>query len=475
MINPLLATLDELAGTVGAPPAQLYLVFFEVRLNALGRKVGMRHDTPVSADFVDEALITEAFDDFPDPFRVTFEGKVGSHAVPGGYGNMTSLQVRITFPRKVNSALSGEVSAVVSPSAAGLFEVQVDLFFDGSVRRPFRLEGQATIENATLPAPATKVILTNVNLDFFLDFVETWEPKSGAKSRLAFVSSLRKVVNTATDFDFVVGSVKGPTPTSSRLKPEPLFPVGRVVNGRRVQPESTMAGRVKAASHLRFGGEAISISHVLIGIEGGRRQDPKPSPEKLEVVPVFRRPGNLVTWAGDLAGALSSRYIFKKYYLRDPNARTLDDYIAQTASRADLIGDIDGVNLAAAYDDKLSLSANLRRYYYGSGSAHRFSLFIQNAEKADGSPALGLAPGGGEPRLTAASRQFIAEQVELIATLILVKVTKLNKDLSAELRHWVPPFPEVTAMLRTDSPEVQKLTNIFASLIEAGLAAEPSQ
>ena len=465
MINPLLATLDELAGTVGAPPAHLELALVSVRLNAIGRTFPMRHDTPNnSANFIDEAFITEAFDDFPHPLRVTFAGEVRAVPYVSASWDKTSLQVTITFSRNANPALIGEASAIVSPSASGVFLAQVDLFFDGGVRRPFRLEGEATIENATLPAPPTKVILTNVNLDWFLELVETLEPKSGAPSRLAFVGSLRKVVNPSKEFDLVVKTVKGPTPTSPRLSFNALFPAG-----------STMADRVKAASHLRFGGETISISHVLIGVEGGRRQDPKPSPEMLGVLPVFRRPGNLVTWAGDLAGALSSRFIFRNYYLRDPEKRTLEAYIAETASRADLIGDIDGVNLAASYDDKLSLAANLRRYYYGSGSAHRYSLFIQHAEKADGSSALALQPGVGPPRLTAASRQFIAEQVLLIANLILVKMTNLNKDLPAELRTWVPPSPEVTAMLRTDSGEIQNLTNIFVSLLEAGLAAEASR
>jgi hypothetical protein len=226
--------------------------------------------------------------------------------------------------------------------------------------------------------------------------------------------------------------------------------------------DSVMGKRLRAGHHLRHGADTITISHALIGIEGGRLQDPRPA------IPV-NRPDTLVTWAGDLGGALV-RHLVATYYRADPAALTFDQYIAATASRADLIGDIDGINLSFNYDPALSLGDNLRAYYTGPGR-RRYTTFLDVTETDAGARALARDPGGGPPRLTAASKQFIAQQILDAAILPMVRRTALSPDTPREKRLLLPP--EVEAALKVNSPEVQQLTGIFVTLLEQGLASEP--
>jgi hypothetical protein len=157
------------------------------------------------------------------------------------------------------------------------------------------------------------------------------------------------------------------------------------------------------------------------------------------------------------------------YYRRSPSTMTLDQYIAETASRADLIGDIDGVNLSFLYDSEKSLADNLLIYYDGQAKK-RFSKFLEVTERNDGGRALSIEPGGGTPHLTSASKQFLAEQILAATMLPLIRRTVLSSDTPVEKRFWL--LPEVEAALTVNSAEVQKLTNFFATLLERGLASE---
>jgi hypothetical protein len=433
VIPRLITIVDELLGAVASRANVLVPMVRELSIVGVAEPVPMRGSGA--------GLVVEQFDQFPELLRLTFRGRIEKGSLVQNPPAMSALQVTVRFRRMGNPALSGDVQGFVTPEADGSFTIPVSLVFDANVPRPTELRGMALIEGSSAPVEDVPLEVTNASLDWFLGLLDRWEPAAQASSRLVFVAMIRKSFLTSADFNAAIGR---------HLKVQPLH-----------QKLSYWGERLKVGYHVRFGGEAISVSHVLIGIEGGRIQDPRPS------VPLARV-DLLVTWAGDLGGALT-RHLVETYYRENPEALSLEQYLERTASRADLIGDLDGVNLSFEYDPARSLAENFRTYYAGSGR-RRFSRFLEVTETDTGQRALAVEPSGGPPRLTEASKQFIAEQILRAAQAPLVRRTALSPDLPPEKRRQVPPVVE--AALRTGSPEIQKLTKTFVDFLEQGLAAE---
>jgi hypothetical protein len=401
-----------------------------------------------------EALLVDAFDHFPANMNIVVTGRLTPmHGATG-----TNVNVTIKVPPVDNPGVSGVTSDVVKPKADHTFDCTVRLNF-GPGNAPYNVRSEVLVGNTPLTAEPARLTLINANLEWYLDQVAALEAASSVTG-LAFVGGIRKVVNSSNDFDPVVGTARAVAANGPRRKIEPAAP-----------KNSLMARRLRAGSHLRFGGELISISHVLIGIEGGRRQDPQPNPPFLGLLPILKHPDKLVTWSGDLGGCLT-RFAMDTVYLKKADALTLDGYIAETAGRADLIGDIDGVNLSFDYDEAKSLVENLRQYYVGASAraSRRFHRFVDLTADDDGASRLQIEPGGGAPRLTAASREFIAQEILKAASLPLLRRTILNKAVPAALRQRPPQ--EVEDMLKVDSMQVVRLKEYFVQFLETGLAGE---
>lgn len=219
--------------------------------------------------------------------------------------------------------------------------------------------------------------------------------------------------------------------------------------------------RLHRFENMEIGGKPVDIGHVLTAIEGFRRQQPQlGSPgigpwhwpllasDDLEAT---------ITWGGDYGLALAS-------YLEDKvNGKTVDirTYVNAHAGVADLIGDIDGINIGAAYDENKSLGDNLRGYY-GTKPLRRFHSFVANATDDVGKPLFTLIPG--QPKLDPASRQRFAHYALLFAYRKLAFVSKITPAQLAAV--------EPVVQQGSTAPEVGIMADHFCGFIEAGLAGE---
>ena len=299
MINPLIAALEELPGGLASTIPRLSPNVTEMELVGKSTTIKMFDGVP--------ALLVDQFDPFPDSLPLLFRGQILTAGQPANPPVMTDLRVRVAFAGAENPALNGEVVVTQPVQADGSFAVAATLLFRAGVARPYRLTSTVTIEEATLAVDNRRVIIDNANLGWFLDLIDDAERLTVVSSKLEFVARVRKTFLTSGDFDAVLTRFAS---TKALLA-----------------MDSVMGKRLRTGHHVRSGGEAITISHVLIGIEGGRLQDPRPR------IPVAR-PDTLVTWAGDLGGALV-RHLVATYYRSDPAALTFDQFIAATASRAE--------------------------------------------------------------------------------------------------------------------------------------------
>jgi hypothetical protein len=93
-----------------------------------------------------------------------------------------------------------------------------------------------------------------------------------------------------------------------------------------------------------------------------------------------------LTWAGDLGSALEE-------YAETAAAGgrvDLQHYLWAKAGSADLLGDVDGINIGSLYDERKSLADNLRNYYE-TKPFRRFHQFLTNARDEDGRSLLRMA------------------------------------------------------------------------------------
>ncbi len=371
--------------------------------------------------------------DRPLSDRVTFR-LVGRVVLdPSMSGPVT---VRLTARPVDNPQLAGRIEITQPLEADGRLNLELTIIFNDPTPRKVQFEVQAIGSSGVLETRTVHVELVDL-----IGFLETIAPREPATpSGLSFLAAVRKLLLPAAIFNLAIG--RAATVTS-------LFPLG-----------STPAQRLKEYKELLANGHLVDIAHAIIGVEGAKRFDPRPR------LPI-QRVDLVVTWAGDLGSAVQE-WIWATHYLEDPNAGTLETYLAELVDDSELLGDIDGVNLAAAYQPNLNLAENLRRYY-AQDATKRFSLFIANTLRDDGSPALALIPGA-PPRLTADARSFIAEQTSRFATQALVSALVES-----------PRFPDKTylpdparAALEPDSSEVQRATDLFANFLEQRLKAERS-
>ena len=423
-------------------------------------------------------LIRGWFDRFPGHFSFWLHGKVVVGDLVSNAPRLATLKVTARYGRYANPALNGEVSATLPVEADGSFALPVQLLLDDAVPRPWRLTGVIRIEGTEVPTESADVTLEHASLSRMVELLEGWEPAQ-AVTRLRFIAMVRKVLLPASAFDKVIGT---------NPKDPALF-----------KARSPEAERLIAGSRVMHGPELITLSHVLVGIEGGERQKPQPQVGRLQLDSKALRVDLAVTWGGDLGKPLTL-YLVHKYFSTSfdirPDAQEsycaamlaseqrksecLECFRRLSAPREDLVGDVDGVNLAARYDPGWSLADNLRAYYYADADDHygersdsrrRYSEFLVHTLNMEDKPALALAAGGGPPRLSAASHAFIAEEIARAANNGLVARAMENRNGLDALFKAPPAAME---LLKPQSWAVQQLASSFVAFVEDGLAKEPA-
>jgi len=301
-----------------------------------------------------------------------------------------------------------------------------------------------------------RVVVELIDLAGFLAIVDPKEKtRPSWQTHLQFLASVRKVYH---------GGPREPQfvePFNQTLyrhrDVDPLFDLNKPA-------EQAAEQRLRLYKIIYDNGEWLEIGHVLCGIEGS----PKQKPDKDQSVPKPRRPELIVTWAGDLGSVIQARYIKDFWNALDKgDSIDLNDYLVREASRSDLIGDIDGINMGSAYDSSRSLAENLNAYY-GKKSHRRYHEFIANSKNESGVAELPLVPGKKPPKLTKQARQAIAFHTRQY--LIPFWVTgKLYSGTDPAKRKLVDDIVQV------DSPEMGTVVDYFVRFLEDGLALEQKQ
>lgn len=371
--------------------------------------------------------------DRPLSDRVTFR-LVGRVVL--GPGVAGPVSVRFTAPVRDNPQLAGRTETILPLEADGRLNLELMVVFNKPTPRKVQFKVEVIASSGVLETRTVRVEL--VDLTGFLELIGPKEPAN--PSGLSFLASVRKILLPADKvFNVAIGRAAA-VPA--------IFQVG-----------SAPAQRLQAYKELLADGGLVDIAHAIVGIEGANRFDPRP---RLPIPRVDLK----VTWAGDL-GSVVQEWIWDTYYLEKPNARTLEEFLAELAGEFELVGDIDGVNLAEGYQPDLSLSENLQRYY-AQDAKNRFALFVANTRRDDDSPALTLEPLV-PPRLTSESRSFIAEQTHDFASRALGFV--LLQSLRFPDKTYLPD--PARAALDPNSPEVQRVTSAFVNFLERGLQPPP--
>jgi len=304
---------------------------------------------------------------------------------------------------------------------------------------------------------AATVVVELIDLEQFLALVDPRErARPATQSHLEFLASVRKIYQGGPKdplsgaFDQVLyrnRNVKPLVPPDSA--DEKMFKLSRIYTLNK--------------DFLFADTDWVDIGHVLTGIEGSPKQDPSKG-QSVPMPPPRRE--LIVTWAGDLGSALQA-YLKDFWTALDTGAPVdLNDYLLKRASRVDLIGDIDGINIGSAYDPSLSLAENLRAYY-GKKSRRRYHEFIANSKDRTGKAELPLVPGTKRPQLSKQAKQTIADHTftQFLRPLWLLDGLYWGTDSSKRKL--------VDEIIKPNSREMDMVVAYFARFLEDGLTLEP--
>ena len=308
----------------------------------------------------------------------------------------------------------------------------------------------------------TEAIIQYNPLECFLAFMDNWEnrrepwrrtPCRDAVTRLEFISATRKMFQPTTN--------KDGTPPNPGWKA--MFDTFLARN-KEICPlaefNSPQARALWRFERLEIGDSTVNIGHVLTGIEGGRRQNP----DSTYPYPFSVRDGNTeatLTWAGDLGKALE-QYAEAKVTGQQADLRS---YLAKAAGPDNLLGDIDGINLGAIYDENKSLADNYRRYYQAK-PFRRFHDFLTFAKADSGVPLFALA-SNSPPTLDKLSREHAAGRIAFFASVL--KMYRMGKKM---LTLTPSQESELGVTLTGTSKETNAVVDYFFSFLEQGLRKE---
>lgn len=377
------------------------------------------------------------------------------------------------------------VGGAISSSGAGFSSVKRDGTFTTSTwigYKPYlvrRLAIQVILALKNGKRFGAKVVVELIDLAGFLSIVDPKEKARPAwQTHLQFLASVRKVFHgNAREPQFigpfnwilyrhrdVEPMFKFCTPDEERLRAKP----------KHCNPAEQVAEkRLRLYKILYDKGEWLEIGHVLAGIEGS----PKQEPNKNQSVPIPIRPELIVTWSGDLGSALQA-FIQHFWLATDKYGNPIDKddpldlnyYLVREASRSDLIGDIDGINIGSAYDSSRSLADNLNAYY-GKKSLRRYHEFIANSKNEKGVAEVPLESGKKPPKLSRQARQTIAIHTHGYLKYFWVTGALYHGNEPAKRRR-VDDIMRVDSKLLPLSAEIQQVVDYFARFLEDGLALE---
>jgi N-acetylmuramoyl-L-alanine amidase len=235
----------------------------------------------------------------------------------------------------------------------------------------------------------------------------------------------------------------------------------------------------------QIGRDIVDIGHVLVSIEIHRRQKPDAHIPTL-ISSNHAQPEALLGWAGDLGSALWSFARWAVGFDRPddkppvrrpctvtpsrPPDRDLQWFLRQMAGRADLLGDIDGMNIGAVYDETKSLSQNLRAYY-DARPFRRFHNFLASALDSMGKPLFTLV-SPTSTRIDPACRVRAGSYIQMFTNARLYKLYQLYERPNHKPEGDKTDQETFAAMLQFGKPDMEKVIDYFFNFLEEGLSKE---
>jgi hypothetical protein len=309
---------------------------------------------------------------------------------------------------------------------------------------------------------AVAVVLRLINLDTFLSLLDTKERALGSpqtyvekdkyppQTHLQFLASIRKMFQPAPGSPLASVFDRFLHRNRKITKLAPIY-------SSTLQPVESDEGRyIRYFQNLTIGNDKVDIGHVLVGIEASRRQ----KPDSIDPPPTSdARTEAFMTWAGDLGSAL------EPYAEATASGRQVDikAYLEEKASSADLLGDIDGINIGSVYDETKSLAENLRQYY-GTKPFRRFHDYLARLRDDNNKPILALAQQK-PPKIDQTSVSRVTPDIRVFCQSMLA-VRKNSGRLNDS------QFSKAFDIVQEDSEEMKTVVDYFFTFIERGLAKE---
>jgi hypothetical protein len=358
-----------------------------------------------------------------------------------------------TFPR-LAVTMRVRPTRGVSAAAGGTRRVKADGTFEVSAsaaleKSPRRISVRLDLEWSPGKKVSTECCIDYSPLDCFLAVIDRHEAtRPAGQTHFEFLSSVRKMFQPAQG-----------SPLAS------IFPL--ILDRTRKVPilaalNTPVGNTVKQFETLEINGEVVDIGHVLTGVEAHRRQ--KPGAWGLPVVPwPADEIESFLTWIGDLGGVLA--WVAQETPLAGSGPKPdLKRLLEQKASYEDLRGDLDGINLGAAYDETRSFGENLRNYYEAA-PFRRYRGFVANAINSSGQPIFRLAAGS---KLDPAARQTIAGHLQMFTHRYLMNPNnqKFSKKMTEPQKNYALDIG------RVGSSQSNAIIDYFYDFMNAGLAAE---
>jgi hypothetical protein len=381
---------------------------------------------------------------------------------------------------ETGSAISSSSASFSSVKRNGVFTTSTWIGYKPFLVRRLTIKVILALKNGK--RFGTKVVVELIDLAGFLSIVDRKEKvRPGWQTHLQFLASVRKVFHGNAREPQFIGPFNWILYRHRNV--EPLFKFCTPDEERlQAKPKHCNSAEQAAEKRLRLykilydKGEWLEIGHVLAGIEGS----PKQEPNKNQSIPIPIRPELIVTWSGDLGSALQ-RYIQHFWFATDKYGNPIDKndpldlnyYLVREASRSDLIGDIDGINIGSVYDSSRSLADNLNAYY-GKKSLRRYHEFIANSKNVKGVAELPLESGKNPPKLSRQARQTIAIHTHGYLKYFWVTGALYHGTEPAK-RKRVDDIMKVDSKLLPLSAEIQQVADYFGRFLEDGLALEQKQ
>jgi hypothetical protein len=348
--------------------------------------------------------------------------------------------------RGVNNA----TSSVTRVEANGSFKTEAIIALDPGTAR---IHFQVALELKSGSRVTAEAVFQRLDFECFLKFVDEYE----GKRPIGRVDGKCQVAGGHFEFLSSVRKMFQPPPKSPLTGMFNLFLNRNHKICQLVDPDSAQGKYIRTFENLPIGDEVVDVGHVLVGIEASRKQ--KPDSIYPSAVERAANTEALLTWAGDLGSALEA---YAEAVLNH-NPASLPDYLTRLAGRADLLGDIDGLNLGAIYDETKTLAENFRTYY-SVRQLRRFHDVLSNAIDDSGNPLFRLVRQK-PPELDNRTRQQIAGSVSLFATAAATLRMQRGKLNGAQAK-------QVFDMCTPGTKEMDVVVDYFVNFLLAGLAKE---